>query len=118
MRYFYNLGKKKLFPICRSLTGKGNQVTLSIIKKIHKKLKILRFKSGSKVHDWKVPDEWNVRDAIDKFNKKIIILKNNLLGYSTPQNKTLRKVLEHLHTLPYKKMQFYVYLIIKNMGLL
>ena len=105
MRYFYNLGKKKLFPICRSLTGKGNQVTLSIIKKIHKKLKILRFKSGSKVHDWKVPDEWNVRDDyfLDNFNKKIIDFKKNnlhLVGYSTPQNKYLEKerFLEHLHT--------------------
>ena len=76
-KYFYNLGKKKLFPLCRSLTGKGNQATLSIIKKVCRKLKILRFKSGSKVYDWKVPDEWNVKDAyvLDKFNKKIIDFK-------------------------------------------
>lgn len=109
-KYFYNLGKKKLYPLCRSLTGKGNQATLSIIKKVYRKLKILRFKSGSKVYDWKVPDEWNVKDAyvLDKFNKKIIDFKKNnlhLVGYSTPQNKYLEKekFLKHLHTLPYQK---------------
>ena len=30
---FYNLAKYKLYPICRSLTGKGTLDTLKIIKK-------------------------------------------------------------------------------------
>ena len=107
-RYFYNLGKKKLFPLCRSLTGKGNEITLSIIKKTLGKLKIIKFHSGKKVFDWKIPEEWNVSDAyvVDKFKKKIIDFKKNnlhLVGYSTPQkNKILSKknFFQHLHTLP------------------
>ena len=107
-KYFYNLGKKKLFPLCRSLTGKGNELTLSIIKKTLGRLKIIKFRSGKKVFDWKIPEEWNVSDAyvVDKFNKKIIDFKKNnlhLVGYSTPQkNKILSKknFFQHLHTLP------------------
>ena len=30
---FYNLGKKVLYPICRSITGSGQKKTLKIIKK-------------------------------------------------------------------------------------
>ena len=79
--FFYNLGKNKLFPICRSLTGRGNAKTLEIIKKNIGNLKILKFSSGSRVFDWQVPSEWNVKDAclIDKYNKKIIDFKRNNL---------------------------------------
>ena len=105
--FFYNLGKNKLFPICRSLTGRGNTKTLEIIKKNVGNLKILKFSSGSKVFDWQVPSEWNVKDAclIDKYNKKIIDFKRNnlhLVGYSIPLKKKLSKnqILKHLHSLP------------------
>ena len=47
--FFYNLGKNKLFPICRSPTGRGNAKTLEIIKKNIGNLKILKFGSGSRV---------------------------------------------------------------------
>ena len=73
---------KLLFPLNRSLTGKGNRETFSIIKKtILPNLEIKKIKSGSKVFDWKVPPEWNIRDAYvkNKFGKKIIDFnKNNL----------------------------------------
>ena len=54
---------KKLFPINRSITGQGNNKTLRTIKSIIKNLKIKEYKSGQKVFDWKVPDEWNVKEA-------------------------------------------------------
>ena len=64
-------------------------------------------KIGKKVFDWKIPNEWNVKEAyiIDKFNEKIIDLKNNnlhLVGYSEPINKILnkKKLLPYLHSLP------------------
>ena len=105
--FFYNLGKNKLFPICRSLTGRGNAKTLEIIKRNIGNLKVLKFSSGSKVFDWQVPNEWNVKDAclIDKYNKKIIDFKRNnlhLVGYSMPLKKKLSKnqILKHLHSLP------------------
>ena len=106
MKYLYNFGKKKLFPICRSLTGKGNKETLLYIKKYIGNLNLLKFKSGLKVYDWRIPKEWNVKDAyiLDKYNNKIIDFKKNnlhLVGYSTPQNKFLRKskILKHIHSI-------------------
>ena len=82
----YNLAKL-IWPIHRSLTGKGNRETLKIFKKICNKLKIIEIKSGKKVFDWKIPKEWAVSEAWikDKNNKKIIDFKNNnlhLLAYS------------------------------------
>ena len=96
IKYYYNLAKKKLFPINRSITGKGTKKTLEIIKKKFPKLKIKQFKSRSKVFDWNVPPEWNVRQAyiLDKKNTKIVDFKNNnlhLLGYSIPIKKKITK---------------------------
>ena len=93
MRKIFNLGKK-LFPICRSLTGNGVRKTLRLIKEFEPLLKIKSIKSGKKVYDWKIPDEWNVFDAyvLDHQNEKIIDFnKNNLhlIGYSEPINKKI-----------------------------
>ena len=99
---------KKLFPICRSITGDGVRKSLNIISKYIKNLKVKEIKSGTKVFDWRVPPEWNIKDAWikDSKGKKIIDFKKNnlhLVGYSTPQkNKILSKktFFRHLHTLP------------------
>ena len=97
---------KRLFNINRSLTGEGNRKTLKIIKKKIRALRILEFKSGKKVFDWIVPDEWNVKKAFveDKFGKKIIDIKNNnlhLVSYSRPVNKivNLKTLNKHLYSL-------------------
>ncbi len=87
---------KTLFPICRSLTGKGTQTTLRFFKKINNEFKLIKFKSGTKVFDWKIPLEWNIRNAyIQHTNKKKFaeFKKNNLhvVGYSTPVNKIISK---------------------------
>ena len=98
---------KKLFPICRSLTGIGTRKTLKIIKNQFKNLKIYQIKSGTAVYDWRVPAEWNIKKAfiMDKFGDKIINFQNNnlhLVGYSVPVNKTMPKnvLLKNLHSLP------------------
>ena len=64
----------KLFPIFRSITGKGVNETLKILKKEIKNLKVKKIQSGTKAYDWKVPHEWNIKDAYveDKNGKKII----------------------------------------------
>ena len=94
MKNIYLLGKK-LFPICRSITGKGVRKTLNIIKKEIPQLKIKSIKSGTKVFDWKVPPEWFIKDAFVMYkNKKIIDFKKNnlhLVSYSKPINKVLNK---------------------------
>ena len=107
IKKYYNIGKKELFPICRSLTGSGTLKTLKIIKKKFPKIKIKSIKSGTKAFDWKVPPEWNVVDAfvLDKNKNKIIDFKINnlhLVGYSLPINKYIKKkeLLDHLHSIP------------------
>ena len=44
MKKYYELGKKILFPITRSLTGNGVRKTLNIIKKEFPKLQIKKIK--------------------------------------------------------------------------
>jgi aminopeptidase-like protein len=103
---YYNIGKHKLFPINRSITGKGVIKTLKIIKDEIPEIKIKKIKSGTKVFDWKIPPEWNVKKAyvLDKKKDKIIDFKQNnlhLVSYSVPVNKFLRKddFLKKLHYL-------------------
>ncbi len=83
----------KLFPINRSITGKGYDISLKILKK-KIPFKILKFRSGKKVFDWKIPKIWNVKEAylISPNGKKIIDFKNNnlhLVGYSQKKIKEL-----------------------------
>ena len=96
---------KILFPICRSLTGKGTQRTLRFFKNINSEFKIINFRSGDKVFDWKIPLEWNIRDAyIQHSSKKKFaeFKKNNLhvVGYSKPVNKIITKneLLKNIYT--------------------
>ena len=61
---------KKIFPLNRSLTGKGTLATLKYFKKINNKIIIKNVKSGKKIFDWKVPEEWNVNHAYFQDEKK------------------------------------------------
>tara|TARA_B100001057_G_scaffold392419_1_gene400970 strand:+ start:1887 stop:3182 length:1296 start_codon:yes stop_codon:yes gene_type:complete len=104
---YFRIGRDKLFPICRSITGSGITQTLNIIKKNFSKLKIKKIKTGSKVFDWKVPNQWEIKNAYikDKNGNIIIDFKNNnlhLVGYSQPVNKILnfKELLNKLHSLP------------------
>ena len=95
MKKLIKIGKK-VFPLNRSLTGKDNLKTLRIFKTFYPKLKIKHFTSGKKVYDWKIPYEWNIKDAYikDKFKKKIIDFKNNnlhVISYSDKVKKFLKK---------------------------
>jgi len=107
VKKFHNLAKKNLFPICRSITGNGVRKTLYQIKKNFPKLKIYEKASQTKVFDWKVPPEWNIKNAfvIDKYGNKIIDFKlNNLhiINYSIPINKYVvkKEFFKHLYSLP------------------
>ncbi len=96
----------RLWPICRSITGKGYRDSLEIISE-YIPFKIIKFKSGKNVHDWKIPKEWVINDAYikDPSGKKIIDFKSNnlhLVNYSIPFKGALNleDLKEHLHTLP------------------
>ncbi len=95
-----------LFPICRSITGDGVRETLQYIKKVVP-VELHEISSGTKVFDWTVPKEWNIRDAYvkDSKGKRVIDFnKSNLhvLNYSIPVKKkvSLQELQEHLFTLP------------------
>jgi aminopeptidase-like protein len=96
----------KLFPICRSITGDGFRRTLDILRG-HIPLEIHDVPSGTRVFDWTVPKEWNIRDAYvkDPKGKKIIDFRRSnlhVVSYSVPVRKTLslEELKKHLHTLP------------------
>ena len=96
-----------LFPVNRSLTGRGNVLTLEYMKGILPELQISSFKSGTNVFDWTIPDEWNVIDAYieNERGEKIVDFKKNnlhLVGYSDSFNGevSLNILNEHLYSLP------------------
>jgi len=77
-----------LFPITRSLTGKGNRETLRVIQEIIP-LKIKEVPSGTKVYDWIVPDEWNIKGAWikDRSGSTLVDMANcnlHVVSYSEP----------------------------------
>ena len=95
---------KDLFNMPRSITGEPIKKTLGYIKNEISRLKILKFKSGTKVFDWVVPEEWNINDAYIKNSKgkKILNFKKNYLNivyHSTPVKKWISKkdLLKRIH---------------------
>jgi aminopeptidase-like protein len=52
----------EMFPICRSITNNSVRDTIKIIQKLIP-LNIFEIPSGTKVFDWTVPREWNIRSA-------------------------------------------------------
>ncbi len=98
---------KKLFYICRSITGEGVRESLAIIQEEIPGLTIHEVPSGEKCFDWIVPKEWNIRDAyiIDPDGKKIVDFQQSnihVINYSTPVNQTLSldELQNHLYSLP------------------
>jgi aminopeptidase-like protein len=98
---------KELWPINRSITGKGLRETLQKVSKHLSKLEIKSVPSGTKVFDWTVPKEWEVKEAyiITPSGMKICdFSKNNLhlVGYSIPfeGEVSFEELKAHLHTLP------------------
>lgn len=89
-KFMYDLARR-LYPICRSITGNGVRETLSILNEILP-VSITEIESGTKVFDWEIPDEWNINDAWIKSpdGEKIVDYKKlnlHVLNYSEPINK-------------------------------
>lgn len=97
---------RRLFPICRSITGNGLRQTLCLLREFTPFV-IHEVPSGTVCYDWTIPDEWNVRDAFvaDSKGHRVIDFKVNnlhLVNYSTPFEGTLSydELASHLYTLP------------------
>lgn len=102
----YNLAKE-LFPICRSIMGKGTRQTLKRLQQEMPGMKIFNIPTGTKVFDWTVPKEWNIEDAYveDKYGNRIIDFQENnlhIVGYSIPVDTTitLEELQNHLYSMP------------------
>jgi aminopeptidase-like protein len=96
----------ELYPITRSITGNGVRDTLRRLGELMP-LDVHEISSGTRVFDWTVPREWNIRDAYveDSTGRRVIDFRENnlhVVGYSTPirARMTLAELKEHLFTIP------------------
>lgn len=97
---------RELYPICRSITGDGFRQTLARLKE-EIPLEMHEVPSGTKVFDWTVPREWNIRDAYVKNSggERVIDFRRlnlHVVNYSVPVRcrMSLAQLRPHLHTLP------------------
>ena len=95
-----------LYPVCRSITGDGLRETLHRLQRIIP-LTVAEVPTGTRVFDWTVPREWNIRDAYVKNprgERVIDFHASNLhvVHYSVPirTRMPLKQLREHLFTLP------------------
>lgn len=96
----------ELYPICRSITGNGVRETLNRLQRFIP-LTTQEVTTGTRVFDWTVPPEWNIRDAYVKNSRGERVIdfhESNLhvVSYSIPvhQKMTLEELRPHLFTLP------------------
>ena len=85
---------KRIFPICRSITGNGVRETLDIMQEYAPEIAVHEVPSGSKVFDWTVPSEWNIEDAYveNEAGERVIDFKEtnlSVVGYSLPMDEVL-----------------------------
>lgn len=97
----------ELFPLCRSITGKGTRDTLLRLQKEVPEINIFEVKSGTKVFDWTIPKEWSIEEAYIENSKgeKVVDFKDNnlhVVGYSIPVDEvvSLDILNQHLYSLP------------------
>jgi aminopeptidase-like protein len=96
----------ELFPLSRSITGQGLRQTLArLARRIP--LDVHEVPSGTRVFDWTVPDEWNVREAwiAGPGGRRVVDVRDSnlhLVQYSMPVRArlSLDALRPHLFSLP------------------
>ena len=97
---------EELYPICRSITGDGVRSTLA---RVHQEipLAVTEVPTGTRVFDWTVPKEWNIRgaylDAPD--GGRVVDFRDHslhVLNYSVPVDERVSReeLDDHLFSLP------------------
>jgi aminopeptidase-like protein len=96
----------ELYPVCRSITGDGLRATLRRLQRVAP-LEIREVGTGTRVLDWTIPREWNVRDAwvADASGRRVIDFRASnlhLVNYSVPVRVRLplSELRPRLHALP------------------
>lgn len=106
---------RRLYPICRSISGAGLRETLRIVSQ-HVPLEVSEVPSGTAVFDWEVPDEWNIDAArvLDPNGRVVVDFADHnlhIVNYSEPVTASLSldDLLPRLHVssrdpgwIPYK----------------
>ncbi|NML52603.1 DUF4910 domain-containing protein [Streptomyces sp. R302] len=97
---------ERLYPLCRSITGDGVRATLDVVGE-YLPLRVHEVPTGTRVLDWTVPQEWNIRDAYvaDATGRRVVDFAESslhVLGYSVPvaARMPLSELRARLHTLP------------------
>jgi aminopeptidase-like protein len=97
---------RRLYPLCRSLTGDGVRATFDVLEE-QIPLTRTEIPSGSRVCDWIVPEEWNLREAhITAPDGSRVVDSNDstlhVVSYSEPVRArlSLEQLRGRLHTLP------------------
>lgn len=97
---------RDLFPICRSITGDGFRDSLRLLSETAP-IVLNEVPSGTRVFDWTVPKEWNIRDAwiADESGHRVVDFRSSnlhVVNYSVPvrTRMSLTQLKKHLHTLP------------------
>ncbi len=98
---------KELYPKNRSLMGPDIRNSFEKFMQIHKEFKLIKFKTGEKVFDWEIPEEWIIKGGYvehESGKRFAEFKKNNLhvMGYSVGVNKVMTKkeLLEKSFSLP------------------
>lgn len=99
---------RRLFPICRSITGDGVRQSLRILQEYLPQLKMMEVPTGTPCFDWIVPEEWNISEAQLIAPDGSVIADfavNNLhvVSYSEPVDLhlSLEELQSHLHSEPH-----------------
>ena len=101
----------EIFPIFRSLTGRGVRETLDVLNHYIGRdgiqLKIHEVPSGTQVFDWTVPKEWLIRSAFieDRQGNRIVDMETSnlhVMGYSVPVDRwvSLEELKKVVYTQP------------------
>ena len=95
-----------LYPICRSITGDGFRESLSHLQRLLP-LDIHEVPTGTRVFDWIVPNEWNIRDAwiANSAGERVVDFRRHnlhVVNYSAPvrQRMSLSELRPHLFSIP------------------
>ena len=97
---------RELFPLPRSLSGRGVRETIAVLGR-ELPLDLIETPSGTPIFDWVVPREWTIRGAfIDgPGGQRLLDFADSslsVLGYSTPVDTVLplAELRRHVHTHP------------------